>query len=142
INGVLRWTKEDVVQLAQLGKPDPIQPKVGFAAPEEDIIKAHKDRVIIEEQKMTQAVDQALRQARRDLQEDPDSALELLRNTLVLVREHPDLGDRVREALISRLQTALRDVATQGRTVKLKKQEQQLIVAQIKKTLDLQEQRK
>jgi tetratricopeptide (TPR) repeat protein len=144
INGKVRLTRGDIVQLAQLGKLNeakdddpPNVPKVG----RDDLLQAHRDRVLIEEQKMTQTVEESLRQARADLGTDPDAALEVLRNALLRLRDHPDIGDRVRDVLSDRIQTALREVSSQGRAIKLKKEEQQRIVAVIKQNRDNEAQR-
>jgi hypothetical protein len=146
VNGRLQPTKVDLVRLSQL-EEEPVSPKAGGqakpgAVEREDLFQAHRDRVILEEQRMSQAVEENLRQARRELKDDPDASLELLNNTLARVRDHADLGDRVREALISRLQTALRDVAMQGKAIKLRKIEQQQILSQVQKNLDEEQKRK
>jgi tetratricopeptide (TPR) repeat protein len=143
VNGQVRWARQSIIQLAQLDQDN--EAKVAAPGPAAvdgaDLLQARKDRIVIEEQRMAQTVDAALRQARRDLGDDPDQALDLLRNTLLQVRDHPDLGDRVRDALMTRLQASLRDVTSQGRTVKLRQQEQRLMVDQVKKRQDEERQR-
>src|SRR5207237_8823236 len=56
VNGVVRWGKADLEALAQLDKNDGNDPKKGLDAMQErdDLLQAHRDRVIVEEQKMTQ----------------------------------------------------------------------------------------
>ncbi len=144
VNGKLQWQNGTLLALAQLDEEaKKAKIKDGPAALDrEDLLRARRDAAIVEEQKMTQTVEEALRQARRDLAKEPDAALETLRTTLARLRDHPDVSDRVRAALSSRLQAALRDVATQGRAIKLRNQEQQDIIAQVKKRLDEDQQRK
>jgi tetratricopeptide (TPR) repeat protein len=144
-DGKVRWTKGQLLALAQKFDKEnqgKIEEKPAPAPDKENLLQAHRDRVLIEKQKMTQAVETALRQARRDLDNDPDAALEMLRTTLLRVRDHPDLGDRVRDALLSRLQSALRDVTTQGKAAKLRKQENLQHLALVKKSRDEELQRK
>src|SRR5207302_10351902 len=68
-NGGVRWAKTDLVALAQLNKNDALDAKNAVQAIEErdDLLQAHRDRVLVEEQKMTQTVETALRQARQEL---------------------------------------------------------------------------
>jgi hypothetical protein len=49
--------------------------------------------------------------------------LSRLTDTLARVKDHPDLGERTRDALSARLQTALRESAIQGRQIQQRKQE-------------------
>jgi len=125
------------MQLAQLDKNDAEKAEgVAPAAEGGDLLQNRKDRILIEEQRMMQMIEANLRQARRNLDSDPEAALDLLRNTLLQLRDHPDLGDRVRGILMSRLQTALRDVAVQGRTIKLRREQERLTLTQVKKNRD------
>jgi hypothetical protein len=96
-------------------------PFVGSGQPEGD--KEAQARALIEEQKMTQTVEKALRHARRDIASDPAGALSHLRNALVRVRDHPELGAKVRDVLRTRLQTALRETAAKVQAIKLAEQE-------------------
>jgi len=142
-DGAVRWSKQ-LLEIAQLDKDAP-EPKVDGAAPPivgEDLLKAHHDRVVLEEQKMSDTVNVNLRQARADLLVDPDAALELLRGTLLRVRDHPDLSDRVRDALLSRLQAALRDVSSTGAAIKLRKRDQDAIIEMAKRERTADEQRR
>src|SRR5207248_2422138 len=54
-----------------------------------------------------------------------DGAYERLRMALLRVKEHPDLGDAVRDQLTKKLQTNLRDVSNQGTQIKLKLAQQE-----------------
>lgn len=131
INGKVHVAKTNFAQVAALAQEDPKDPKAGPAAGGNApmLLQEHRNRVIIEEQKITQMVEEALRQARRELNADPDGTLDLLRNTLSRVTDHPDIGARVREALASRLQTALNESSRQGRQIKQRLEEQNRILA-------------
>jgi tetratricopeptide (TPR) repeat protein len=145
VNGRARWAKDQIVHLAQLGAKDEGKEEAAGGpagnGDAENLLQNRKDRIAIEEQKMSQMVEANLRQARRDLGTDPDAALDLLRNTLIQLRDHPDLSDNLREALMTRLQAALRDVTSQGRAIKMRKEQEQLNVAQVKKRRDDEQQR-
>src|SRR5262249_10111398 len=80
----------------------------------------------------SQTVQAAIREARAMLKEDPDGALELLRANLLRVRDHPDLGDRVRDGLLSLLQKELRDTSISGKNIKLAKEERLRVINQVK----------
>lgn len=138
VNGAVQIAKANFIELAALqpeAQKDPkAAPAVGGLTPAE--LQRQRDRVILEEQKMMQMVEESLRQARRELNTNPEGTVEMLRNTLMRVQDHPDLGDRVREALASRLQTSLRESATQGKQIQLRQQEQQRILAMIRDNAD------
>ena len=139
VQGVARWTQIDLV--AQLDKNDANQ---ALQAPQErdDLLQAHRDRVLIVEQKMTQTVETALRQARQEVAKDPEGTLDFLRTTLARVKDHPDLSDRVRSALADRLETALREIANLGRAIQLQKVERTKIIATITKVEEQERERK
>jgi hypothetical protein len=125
VDGKKQWVKVDLERFVQEEKQpgdkpaaDPKQPVI---APE-NLLKEARDRLLIEEQKVTQAVEDAIRQANRDLKADPDGALDTLRNLLNRVKDHPELSAQVRDGLSSRLQTRLRDSAVQVQRMKLNKQ--------------------
>ncbi|MBI3410031.1 MAG: VWA domain-containing protein [Planctomycetes bacterium] len=142
INGVVRWTATELTQIAKLEQ----DPKAGAGAGQpnrgDDLLQAHRDRMIIEEQKLSQIVDANLRQARKELSNDPDGALELLRVTLSRVTDHPDLSERVRGALLSRLETGLREASIQGRNIKQRKAEQTSIIVAIQEETNKEAQRR
>ena len=89
----------------------------------DDLLQTARDLRIVQEQKWTDIVENALRQARRELVQDPDAVLDNLRNLLSRVKEHPDLSDRTRNGLSARLQTALRESRGQAQVLKLRKEE-------------------
>jgi hypothetical protein len=149
VDGKPRWDKADLVLLAQKDAKDELPPeqkppvdakKSGIA--QEDLLKEHRERQAIEEQKIASAVDDAIRQARGNLATDPDGTLDLLKNLLSRVKDHPDLGGRVRDALTTRLQTALRDSATDVQRLKLKKQDQNVAAAVSERNLTREQERR
>ncbi len=128
-HGVVRWAQTELV--AQLDKNNANQVQV--PVDRDDLLQAHRDRVLIEEQRMSLTVATALQQARKELAADPDGALDYLRNTLARVKDHPDLSEPVRDALAAQLETALREIAIQGRAIKLQKAEKIKILATVTK---------
>src|SRR5207248_364877 len=81
VDGKQQWVKVDFVALAQEEKAPAVKqpdPKVGLGP--ENLLKEHRDRQAIEEQKIANAVDDAIRQARRNLDADPEGTLDLLKN--------------------------------------------------------------
>jgi len=144
VNGVVQWRKADLALLAQPDKNDAndLKKEAQAVQDRDDLLQAHRDRIIVEEQKMTQTVETALRQARKELASDPDGTLDFLRNTLTRVKDHPDLSDRTRDALGARLETALREVANRGRAIKLGKDEKIKIVEVARKMQEQERERK
>jgi hypothetical protein len=120
----VKVSKERLLALAQAGagdrKPDaPVQgPQAG-----PDILQDARQRQLVEDQRTTQIVDEAVRQSGRLLRTDPDAAHEQLKRTLDAVRNNPDLSERTRAALTGRLEMNLRSVDTQGVLVKQDLQE-------------------
>ncbi len=138
VNGALQVQPGQWTQLALLEQEQPAKPG---AAQRDDLLQAHRDQMLVEEQKMTQTVATNLRQAKSEMAGNPTAALELLRNTLLRVREHPDLSDRVRTALVDQLQSALGQSAVQARAIELSKREKQQIVEATQREQELGRQR-
>ncbi len=145
-SGKPRWSKADLVQLInQVEKQE--QPGAKNSAPnanpalEQDLLQAHRDRMVVEEQKMAQAADAAIQMVRKDLAGDPDGVLEVLRGLYARVKDDPDLGERTRNNLLARLDTTLRDSAGLAREMKLRNETRAQTVATIKLELDRQQQR-
>jgi tetratricopeptide (TPR) repeat protein len=139
-----RLSQQEMEQLAQ-AEGDPKAPPApgaekapGVGGAAGDLLQEHRARVAVEEQKLTQIVDEALNQARRQLSTDPEAAHRRLRDTLLLVETTPDLSDRVRTALIGRLENELRNVAQRGREILAERAERRQITAQARKELDRQ----
>ena len=143
VNGKQQWVKVDLVELAQNddkagaknAKPEP-----GIGG--ENLIKEHRDRQAVEEQKIVTSVEDAIRQARRTLPLDPDGTLDNLRTLLNRVKDHPDLGGQIRDALATRLQTALRESAKDVQLIKLRKQELGQGAATVQANLTAEQERK
>ena len=94
----------------------PVQQK---AIGPEDLLKQHRERMLIEEHKMQQVVKETLDKANRNLVHDPAGTLEDLRNMRNRVLDHPDLGSDVRTALAAKLHKALRELGVRQKTIKL-----------------------
>jgi hypothetical protein len=120
--------------------PVPPAPKTTGAAPQptpEDLLQQQRQRLAVEEQRMTQSVDQAMQEARRQLTSDPDNAKEILKRVHNLVRENPDLTDHARQLLLNRLETGLRNVEVQGARIKRDREEELRRLADAKRRLDV-----
>jgi hypothetical protein len=102
----------DLLALAQKQPPPPPQPG------QEDLLRDQKRRQAVEDQRTTQQVEEAIRQAGRMLRTNPDDAQEMLRRTLDNVRSNPDLSDAARTALEGRLDRSLRQNELEGRLVR------------------------
>ena len=89
----------------------------------QDPLKQQQQRIAISDQRATQTVEDALRQARRLLSSSPDDAHDLLRRVLAGIRDDSDLSDRTRQTLTNRLEAALRTIDTQGALIKRDQEE-------------------
>jgi hypothetical protein len=76
--------------------------------------KAAPLRAKVAEAKLTRTVETAIQEARRQYPRDPDSALQMLRWAVVEVWDKPEISERGRQALLSRLVTA-REELIKGR---------------------------
>jgi tetratricopeptide (TPR) repeat protein len=88
--------------------------------PPSDIREMQRRRELaqqIEGQRTTRAVEDAINEARRSLQQDPESARDLLKRVLTNLRENFDITDAVRRDLGSRLESTLRFVELEGARV-------------------------
>jgi hypothetical protein len=81
---------------------------------EDDLLKAARARIEIEEQRLAQIVGTTIREANTRYPEDATAAFDLLRTTVLQVWDHPDLGEHVRDALLQRLVTARRELGNKG----------------------------
>jgi tetratricopeptide (TPR) repeat protein len=128
-NRVVRLSAEEIAKLANQAQemPPPKAAEANQAA--QDALKAHRDRIIVEEQMATQQVEGEIRTALKELPKDPEAARERIRNSLLRIKDLPDLSDPVRDNLLRRLESTLRNVATQGAEIKLRREEEQLNVA-------------
>ena len=85
----------------------------------EDLLKQHRERMLIEERKVQQIVQETLDKANRNLVHDLAGTLDDLRNMRNRVIDHPDLSGDVRDALAAKLHKALREVGVRQKTIKL-----------------------
>src|SRR5262249_42904875 len=140
VDGKPQWVKVDLIALAQDEKPAVNGPAPALAP--QNLLQQHRDRQAIEEQKVTQLVDDTIRHAGRNWKIDPDGTLDHLRNLLHRVKDHGDLSAKVRDALVNRLQSSLRDSAAQIQAEKLRKKDQTQAVAQAQQNLSREQERK
>src|SRR5262245_6199528 len=98
-------------------RPGP-KPEVAPRADQGTLERQQRMRWAVEAQRVTDIVDDALRQARRILPSDPDGAKELLKNTYANVRDNAELPDKTKQTLLSRVETALRNVEVEGARIK------------------------
>jgi hypothetical protein len=81
----------------------------------QDEIKA---RLAIADQEQDRIVNDAIRQANRLVQTDPDAAHDFLKRTLDGVRTNPDITNKARTALSNRLEAAVQNIDIRGAVVK------------------------
>lgn len=93
------------------------QPETPPATPG-DLLELEKRRRQIQEQQVTQVVDDTIKRARSLIASDPDGAYDLLKRQLGSIRENTDLSDKMRATLASRLESALRNAVAEGAIVK------------------------
>jgi hypothetical protein len=105
------------------------------------LLEEQQRRLAVEEQRVSQMVDDALREARRLLPTDPDAANDLLKRTYATVRDNPDLTSRTRDLLSNRLESAMRNVTLQGARIKRDREEQLRQLADASRRLELEQAR-
>jgi len=143
IDGKPQWVKVNLLD-AQPGEKAP----AGGGAKQpggiggDNLIQEFRDRQAVEEQKFTTGVEDAIRRARRDLTADPDGNLDNLRTWLNRVKDHPDLGAKTRDALATRLQTALRDSSKEVALIKLRKNQENDGASRVQASLTAEQERK
>lgn len=104
-------------------------------------LKQQKLRVEIEEQKVTELVDDALRQSRKMLSSDPEGARDLLKRTLDNLRDNPDLTDRIKQSLVNRVSSSLRSTEWEGQRILQDLEARRKVVAQAEARYKLDENR-
>ncbi len=109
------------------------------ATDEGSLLKQRQLRHVVEEQKVNEMVDDALRQARRALSTDPDFSHDLLKRTLSAVRDNPELSDQTRRLLTSRLENTLRTVDIQGPDILRSQAERRQMIAQAEARFNIEE---
>jgi len=133
----VKVTRERLLALAQNQGGDRKPDAAPIAPPEApaDILREAKQRQAVEDQRMTQVVDDALRRSRQVLRADPDEAHRILKQALDGVRNNPDLSEVTRERLGQRIDLNLRDVDTQGVRIKRDLEEQLNRIAEARNRL-------
>jgi hypothetical protein len=138
-SGNVQVRKERLDKLLAQAKPDdaadkapPGKPEVAPPVDPNDLLKQQKLRQAVEEQRIQQSTEDALREARRIYPTDPDAARDLLERTLGVINDNFDIGERIRRDLAGRLENALRTVRTEGIRIKENQAERlkQLALAQ------------
>jgi hypothetical protein len=115
-------------QLAKLVQEQPVPPPPtpGATPPAppapppaaSDLLDLERRRRQVQEQQVTQIVDDTIARARQLINSDPEAAYDLLKRQLTSVRENTDLSDRVRATLANRLESQLRWAVAEGARVK------------------------
>jgi tetratricopeptide (TPR) repeat protein len=153
----VKFTRGDMLALAQAAEKPPVaqppagdkppvaQPPAGPAVPPPadggDLLQQQRQRMQLEGQRVTAIVDEALRQARRLLPTDPDAAHDLVRRTLDGLRGNEGLLPATRQALLTQLEVALRNIDLQGVQIKLQRDEQLRLRIDAQRRLDVVAQR-
>ena len=139
--------------LARLQDPEPKQepgakPAPAPAAPpgaptpvERSLIEQAKNAQAVLEQQYRIAVDETLRNARRLLSTDPDSAFEDLKRQRETVLNTEQLSDTFRRKLASDLESAMREVTLKGAEVKRELASQRERIAQSRQRVEENAQR-
>jgi hypothetical protein len=126
----VRLTQDQMAKLVGKDEQPPPPPAEGLPpptpapapAPSGDLLEQERRRRLVQEQQVTQIVDDVIARARREVRVDPDVAYDLLKRQLASVRENTDLGDRVRATLAARLEGALRAAVAEGTAVRQSQQ--------------------
>jgi tetratricopeptide (TPR) repeat protein len=117
IGGDGQQVRLDAEQLAQAEKKD-APPPPPLAPAEGNPLAEVQARRAVAEMQATQVINDAIRQARRLVETDPDAAHDFLKRTLDNVRTNPDISPRVQASLGDRVERALQGVDLRGITVK------------------------
>jgi hypothetical protein len=107
------------------------------AVPADPLLQEHRERISIEEAKLAQSVAETIRKAQRVVRVDPDGAIEALRSLQNRVKDHPDVSSDVREKLVSRLQSALRETTLHHLQVKIDKAKIKVEEAKLELTVEM-----
>jgi tetratricopeptide (TPR) repeat protein len=137
--GGVRLIRGDMLALAQAADKAPSAPAQPADAP--GLLEQHRERIKIEDQRVTGIVEEALRQARRLLPTDPDGAHDLARRTLDGLRGNDELSPATRQALISQIESTLRNIDLQGIQIKFQRDEQQRLQIEAQRRLDVETRR-
>jgi len=69
-----------------------------------------------------------IRDSKKTLAINPDAAVQMLKETLIRVADHPDLSDTLKAALVSRLEGAIRETTIEARTAVLRNEEREKLI--------------
>ncbi len=133
--GKLEFKRDEMRNLvawaqAEKGEKGVEPARVAPAGNEDALERQVKQKQAVEEQRIEQIVNDALRQARRLIATDPDAAVDLLKRTLAGVRDNNDLRPAFRQGLVGRLEPALRNVTTDAIKAKQDMEERLVLLAQ------------
>ncbi len=91
----------------------------------EDLLRYAQQQRRLAEQQMADSVDRAIKNAKAELQRNPDLAYELLKRQLETVQNNVAISEKEKDRLANTLQAQLRDVEVRGREIKLRLQEEE-----------------
>ena len=115
------------------------QPKPA-GANEANLLGEEEQGLKIERQRVTYEVEEAIRQARQQVRDDPEGASQRLKGLLDMLAANRALSDELRAQLTRQLENAVREVETEGLRLKLAKEEQQRVQAARRAQEELQAQ--
>jgi hypothetical protein len=117
-------TRTERVDLSNLlVKAEAEQDKQPSAPPEPDLLRQAQQQRALAEQQTATVVDETVRRAKALLNTDPDGAYDLLKRQRASVVDNPEIGERVKQSLLARLDAQLRDVDNRGRAIKQRLEE-------------------
>src|SRR5262249_35843664 len=98
---------------------------------------AQQQRQLAEQQTAT-VVDETIRRSKAMLNGDPDGAYDLLKRQRASILDNPEIGDKVKQSLLGRLDAQLRDVDNRGRAIKqrLEEESQKKVIMERNRTAD------
>jgi hypothetical protein len=101
----LRVTREQLALLQQ--DKEPIAAPPGAKQPPPDLLDEARKRQAINDERIKEETSEAIRQAERDLRNDPAGTIEKLRKTREDIRLNPNLSEPMRQQLLARVGGAL-----------------------------------
>ncbi len=116
-----------IAQAQPKTRPDEVvpPPQPGANITPAEMLRQQRLAQEVEEQRITGVVNDAINEARRQLQTDPEGARDLLRRTLGSLSEDTAIREEVRDRLTRQLEGTLRYVDTEGARI-LRDQEERL----------------
>jgi tetratricopeptide (TPR) repeat protein len=118
-NQIVRLEEGEEAQGGKAPPPAPDKPpELAPPVPPGDPLAELRARQAVADHQMQQIVDEAIRQARRLVESDPDGAREFLKRTIEGLRANPDVSARARASLGERMERALQNVDLRGTAVR------------------------